>query len=167
MRSRRIFRARTWVAGCTPVTFGMRTFKSQPCSLETIGFYSDAPGSQKYPPVLSLFYPNRGNFIGFVGNPESRDLVRRSVRRFRESIPFPSEGIAAPSEWPGVGWSDHWPNRFNRRFSCSRCVSQPDRIVARDNWSTPLLRFWVKRTKRKFSAKQKVVWMEPHSTSTQ
>src|SRR5215469_14329314 len=31
-------------------------------SLETIGFYSDAPGSQKYPPLLSLFYPNRGNF---------------------------------------------------------------------------------------------------------
>jgi Peptidase family M28 len=77
-------------------------------SLETIGFYSDAAGSQKYPPVLSLFYPNRGNFIGFVGNPESRDLVRRSVRRFRESTPFPSEGVAAPSEWPGVGWSDHW-----------------------------------------------------------
>jgi|tagenome__1003787_1003787.scaffolds.fasta_scaffold20951905_1 hypothetical protein len=77
-------------------------------SLETIGFYSDAAGSQKYPPVLSLFYPNRGNFIGFVGNPESRDLVRRSVRRFRESTPFPSEGVAAPSDWPGVGWSDHW-----------------------------------------------------------
>jgi Zn-dependent M28 family amino/carboxypeptidase len=36
-------------------------------SLETIGFYSNAPGSQKYPPLLSLFYPNRGNFIGFVG----------------------------------------------------------------------------------------------------
>lgn len=72
-------------------------------SLETIGFYSDAPGSQKYPPVLGLFYPNRGNFIGFVGNPESRDLVRRSVRRFRQSTLFPSEGVAAPSEWPGVG----------------------------------------------------------------
>jgi Zn-dependent M28 family amino/carboxypeptidase len=77
-------------------------------SLETIGFYSDVPGSQKYPAVLSLFYPNRGNFIGFVGNPESRDLVRRSVRNFRESAGFPSEGVAAPADWPGVGWSDHW-----------------------------------------------------------
>lgn len=77
-------------------------------SLETIGFYSDALGSQKYPPVLSLFYPNRGNFIGFVANPESRDLVRRSIRRFRESTQFPSEGVAAPGNWPGVGWSDHW-----------------------------------------------------------
>jgi Zn-dependent M28 family amino/carboxypeptidase len=77
-------------------------------SLETIGFYSDAPGSQNYPPVLGSFYPSRGDFIGFVGNPESRDLVRRSIRTFRESTSFPSEGVAAPADWPGVGWSDHW-----------------------------------------------------------
>ena len=77
-------------------------------SLETIGFYSDATGSQKYPPPLGFFYPSRGSFIGFVGNPESRDLVRRSIRRFRETTRFPSEGLAAPSEWPGVGWSDQW-----------------------------------------------------------
>jgi Peptidase family M28 len=77
-------------------------------SLETIGFYSYVSGSQKYPPVLGLFYPSRGDFIGFVGNPESRDLVRRSIRRFRESTSFPSEGVAAPADWPGVGWSDHW-----------------------------------------------------------
>jgi hypothetical protein len=77
-------------------------------SLETIGFYSDTPDSQKYPPILGLFYPSRGNFIGFVGNPNSRDLVRRSVRRFRESTSFPSEGVAAPPDWPGVGWSDQW-----------------------------------------------------------
>src|SRR5580692_7875907 len=29
-------------------------------SLEMLGFYSDAPGSQKYPALLGLFYPNRG-----------------------------------------------------------------------------------------------------------
>jgi len=77
-------------------------------SLETIGYYSDKKGSQKYPPVLNLFYPDRGDFIGFVGNSESRDLVRRTIRRFRESTSFPSEGIAAPADWPGIGWSDHW-----------------------------------------------------------
>lgn len=77
-------------------------------SLETIGFYSDAAGSQKYPALLSLFYPNRGNFIGFVGNSESRDLVRRAIRRFRESAQFPSEGVAAPATMPGIGWSDQW-----------------------------------------------------------
>jgi hypothetical protein len=77
-------------------------------SLETIGFYSDEPGSQKYPPVLNLFYPNRGDFIGFVGDTQSRGLVRESVRGFRESTRFPSEGIAAPADWPGIGWSDQW-----------------------------------------------------------
>ena len=77
-------------------------------SLETIGYYSDAPGSQKYPPLLNLLYPSRGDFIGFVGNSESRDLVRRATRAFRESAKFPSEGIAAPANWPGIGWSDQW-----------------------------------------------------------
>jgi Peptidase family M28 len=77
-------------------------------SLEMLGFYSDAPGSQKYPALLGLLYPSRGNFVGFVGNSESRDLVRQSIRAFRESTNFPSEGIAAPAEWPGIGWSDQW-----------------------------------------------------------
>jgi hypothetical protein len=84
-------------------------------SLETIGFYSDVPGSQKYPPALRLFYPDRGNFIGFVGSPESRDLVHEAVRKFRESAQFPSEGIAAPVDWPGIGWSDHW-SFWQQRF---------------------------------------------------
>jgi len=77
-------------------------------SLETIGYFSDVAGSQKYPDMMGLFYPDRANFIAFVGNPESRNLVRRSIRKFRETTQFPSEGIAAPSGWPGVGWSDHW-----------------------------------------------------------
>jgi Zn-dependent M28 family amino/carboxypeptidase len=77
-------------------------------SLETIGFYSDLSGSQKCPPGLSLIYPSKGNFVTFVGNTESRGLVRESVRGFRESTRFPSEGIAAPGDWLGVGWSDQW-----------------------------------------------------------
>jgi Zn-dependent M28 family amino/carboxypeptidase len=77
-------------------------------SLETIGFYSDEPGSQKYPPVLSAFYPSQGNFIAFVGNTASRGLVRGSIREFRESTHFPSEGIAAPESYLGIGWSDQW-----------------------------------------------------------
>jgi Peptidase family M28 len=77
-------------------------------SLEMLGFYSDLPGSQKYPALLGRFYPSRGNFIGLVGNSESRNLVRRATRRFRESSQFPSEGVAAPASLPGVGWSDQW-----------------------------------------------------------
>jgi Zn-dependent M28 family amino/carboxypeptidase len=77
-------------------------------SLEMLGYYSDVPGSQKYPALLGLFYPDRGKFIAFVGNPESRTLLRQAIRKFRETTEFPSEGIAAPADWPGVGWSDQW-----------------------------------------------------------
>jgi len=84
-------------------------------SLETIGCYSDEPGSQKYPFPFGLFYPSEGNFIAFVGNVSSRALVRRCVGTFREKAPFPSEGGALPSFMPGVGWSDHesfWENGY-------------------------------------------------------
>jgi Zn-dependent M28 family amino/carboxypeptidase len=77
-------------------------------SLETVGYYSDRMGSQSYPAPLNFFYPKTGNFIGFVGNLGSRDLVRRVTRVFREHSRFPSEGAAAPAALPGIGWSDHW-----------------------------------------------------------
>jgi hypothetical protein len=41
-------------------------------SLETIGYFTDQPGSQGYPFPFSYFYPDTGNFIGFVGNLSSR-----------------------------------------------------------------------------------------------
>lgn len=77
-------------------------------SLETIGYFSDAPNSQKYPGALGAFYPRVGNFIGFVGNVGSRELLRRAVAVFREQKKLPSQGAALPSFVPGVGWSDQW-----------------------------------------------------------
>jgi Zn-dependent M28 family amino/carboxypeptidase len=77
-------------------------------SLETIGYYSDEKGSQRYPPPFSLLYPDTGNFIAFVGNYGSRDLVRQVVGSFRRQAEFPSEGGAVPGILPGIGWSDHW-----------------------------------------------------------
>jgi Zn-dependent M28 family amino/carboxypeptidase len=77
-------------------------------SLETIGFYSDAKGSQKYPPPLDFIYPSEGNFIGIVGDRSSRDLVRRAVGTFRRTTRFPSEGASLFRVIPGVGWSDQW-----------------------------------------------------------
>ena len=78
-------------------------------SLETIGYYSDANGSQQYPnPVYAWLYPSTGNFIGFVGNLASRKLVRQCLGSFRRHSAFPSEGIAAPGRMIGIHWSDHW-----------------------------------------------------------
>jgi Iap family predicted aminopeptidase len=78
-------------------------------SLETIGYFSDAPHSQTYPtPGLGVFYPKVGNFIGFVGNVGSRALLRRAVALFRKHAKIPSEGAALPAFIPGVSWSDQW-----------------------------------------------------------
>jgi len=77
-------------------------------SLETIGCYSNARGSQKYPAPLHLFYPSTGNFIGFVGNLRSRRLLSACVKSFRRVTDFPVQSISAPGWIMGLGWSDHW-----------------------------------------------------------
>ncbi|HTQ73707.1 MAG TPA: M28 family peptidase [Burkholderiales bacterium] len=77
-------------------------------SLETIGWYSENFDSQRYPFPFSLFYPSKGNFVGFVANLSSRSLMRRVVGAFRRAVEFPSEGVAAPESIPGIGWSDQW-----------------------------------------------------------
>lgn len=80
-------------------------------SLETMGFYSEEPASQRYPWPVGLLYPSKGNFIAFVGDLGSRALVHAAIGAFRKSTPFPSEGAALPATFPGVDWSDHWSFR--------------------------------------------------------
>ncbi|MGR9108548.1 MAG: M28 family peptidase, partial [Gammaproteobacteria bacterium] len=75
-------------------------------SLETIGYYSDAPGSQGYPPLFKYFYPDRGNFISFVSNIRSRAEMRKAARAFRAVSDFPLEHVATFSWIPGISWSD-------------------------------------------------------------
>jgi Zn-dependent M28 family amino/carboxypeptidase len=76
-------------------------------SLEMLGCYSDAPGSQRYPPMFRYFYPDRGNFIGFVSNFRSRRMLHQTVRAFRDHSDFPAEQVATFAFVPGVAWSDH------------------------------------------------------------
>ncbi len=77
-------------------------------SLETLGYYSKDPGSQKYPLPLGAFYPRTGNFLGVVGKLSSRRLVVDFLRQFMSVSDFPVEGIAT-FEWiSGINWSDHW-----------------------------------------------------------
>jgi hypothetical protein len=78
-------------------------------SLETIGYFSDAPNSQTYPaPGFGAFYPKTGNFIGFVANVGSRAVLRRTLLIFRAQKKIPSQGAALPGFIPGASWSDHW-----------------------------------------------------------
>jgi hypothetical protein len=77
-------------------------------SVETIGYYSGAIGSQGYPFPLGLLYPHVPDFIGIVGNIQSHMLVRRCINSFRKHSAFPAEALTAPAWMMGVGWSDHW-----------------------------------------------------------
>jgi len=79
-------------------------------SLETIGYYSDAAGSQRFDPFppLKLLYPDAGNFIAFVSDVRSGGFTGRVVESFRKSTRFPAHGLALPDAIEGIGWSDHW-----------------------------------------------------------
>lgn len=78
-------------------------------SLETIGYYTAEPLTQKFPlPLMRYFYPQRGDFLALVGNFKSRDMLKRGVQAFRQHAVLPSQGIVAPGWLPGVDWSDHW-----------------------------------------------------------
>jgi Zn-dependent M28 family amino/carboxypeptidase len=78
-------------------------------SLEMLGFYDDRPSSQHYPPLFRWFYPDRGNFLGFVGDLRSRQIMRRAASAFRAASDLQLETCATFRWIPGVGWSDHGP----------------------------------------------------------
>ncbi len=65
-------------------------------SLEMLGYYSDEGNSQNYPSPFSWFYPDKANFVAFVSDFNSRSILRKSIKYFRETKQFPSEGLTAP-----------------------------------------------------------------------
>jgi Zn-dependent M28 family amino/carboxypeptidase len=77
-------------------------------ALETMGYYSDARGSQQYPVPLGSLYPDTGDFIGFVSNVGSARLLMKARRAFKARSSFPLQAAAVPGTIAGVGWSDHW-----------------------------------------------------------
>jgi Zn-dependent M28 family amino/carboxypeptidase len=77
-------------------------------SLETLGAFSDAPGSQRYPPPFGLVFPSTANFVALVGLPGGRGFLHEVIGSFRKHLAFPSIGGVAPDAVPGIGWSDHW-----------------------------------------------------------
>lgn len=76
-------------------------------SLEMLGYFSDDKNSQNYPWPINWFYPDKGNFIAFVGNLQSRDWLHSAIVAFRQVTEFPSEGLSAPmSLVPDIKRSD-------------------------------------------------------------
>jgi Zn-dependent M28 family amino/carboxypeptidase len=78
-------------------------------SLEMLGYYDNRPGSQRYPPLFRWFYPDRGDFLGFVGDLRSRAVMRQAATAFHAASALPVETCATLRWVPGVAWSDHAP----------------------------------------------------------
>lgn len=76
-------------------------------ALDALGYYREEEGTQHYPYMFAPFYPSKGNFVAFVGNLHSRSLVVDTVSSFRKNAKFPSEGISALGNIPGISYSDH------------------------------------------------------------
>jgi aminopeptidase YwaD len=80
-------------------------------SLEMIGYCDPSPGSQQYPTGLHHFYPDRGDFIGLIGNlPTIPDLIMlgRQIKQLGvpcEWLPAGQRGMLVPQ----TRLSDHSP----------------------------------------------------------
>ncbi len=75
--------------------------------LESLGYYSDKKGSQSYPFGLSLFYPDRGDFIGIVGDLKSKKLVRDTKEILKKKNVKTQSLVALGFLVPAIEFSDH------------------------------------------------------------
>ncbi len=69
-------------------------------SLETIGCFSDEPGSQSYPFPFSYIFSDVANFVAFVALPGGRAFLHEVVGAFRRHTQFPTIGGTAPDSHP-------------------------------------------------------------------
>lgn len=77
-------------------------------SLEMIGYFQDAPGSQSYPiPGMSLLYPSEGDFIGVVSRPSDWLLTREVKASLMSTMGAKVRSFNAPAAVQGVDFSDH------------------------------------------------------------
>lgn len=84
-------------------------------SMDALGIYKEEPDSQKLPFPFSMFYPNRGNFLAFIGNLRSRKYMVEATRGFKKGSSFPIEAGVVPEWIEAADWSDHrsfWQFRY-------------------------------------------------------
>ena len=92
-RSRPFASPSTWAARSMPRRHGPRRADHAYGPLEMLGYYDDRPGSQRYPPLFRRFYPDRGNFLGFVGDLRSRGVLRQAAAAFRATSKLPDREL--------------------------------------------------------------------------
>ncbi len=77
-------------------------------SLEMLGYFCEEKGCQYYPlPFFRWFYPDKGNYISFVGNISSGEFTKKVKKFFKSSSSMPVESLNSFSFIPGVDFSDH------------------------------------------------------------
>ena len=76
-------------------------------SLEMIGAFSDAKGSQRYPPVVGWWHPSTASFVAVVGKWGQGDVVDAVAQAMHAGSPLPVETLTAPTFLEGVDFSDH------------------------------------------------------------
>ena len=77
-------------------------------SLEMVGYFNEAEGTQAFPvPGLQWLFPDRGDFIGVVGNVHSRELTLAVAESLKAGSAIPVEHFVALPFIPGIGSSDH------------------------------------------------------------
>lgn len=76
-------------------------------SLDALGIYKEEPGSQRLPFPFSMFYPDRGNFLAFIGNLRSRKSIVEATKGFKKGSSFPIEAGVVPEWVEAADWSDH------------------------------------------------------------
>lgn len=77
-------------------------------SLDSLGYYSREPRSQKYPPLIGTLLPKTGDFLSVVGLLNARTLARSTTRVFPAYSKFPLLSAVGPSLIPTLDVSDNW-----------------------------------------------------------
>ena len=75
--------------------------------LDSLGYFSDEPGSQDFPFPLSLAYPGEANFLTAFGTLDQRVVVRDFIALWNRRCQFPVEGGSMPLWFPGMPRGDH------------------------------------------------------------
>jgi Zn-dependent M28 family amino/carboxypeptidase len=106
-------------------------------SLEMIGYFSDAPNSQRFPhPALGLLYPSTGDFIAVVGRVGQGALVRQVKKAMQRTTYLDVYSFTGPQRTPGIDSSDHasfWQQGYRAVMITDTAYYRNDRYhTARD-----------------------------------
>lgn len=77
-------------------------------ALESLGYYSNQPGSQQLPDAAMAPEQSAGNFVALVANPASADFLAAITEAFRSASAIPLMPMVLPEDFRGAAYSDHW-----------------------------------------------------------